>query len=91
MQSGQLEKCAPSIATPLINWYLLSMFTLPSTAPTGLEMQALKQAHDLMQEMRLTSGLPEDIRNELTFCLRHFPISYMFQSDHWNQMNGGGL
>jgi hypothetical protein len=63
------------------------MLTPAPVSPASSEMHALQQAHDLMQEMRSTSGLPEDVRNDLTFCLRHFPDRDMFQYDYWNQID----
>lgn len=63
------------------------MLTPAPVSPASSEMHALRQAYDLMQEMRSTSGLPEDVRNDLPFCLRHFPDSDMFQYDYWNQID----
>jgi len=89
--SGPLKTSTFFVANSTVCWYLSLMFTAPPITPTSSEMLALQRAHELMQEMCSTSGLPEDVRNELMFCLRHYPESYMFQYDLWSPLNADVL
>lgn len=53
------------------------------------EMLALNEAYSLMQDLRVAKNLPEDIRHELTYCLRHFPEISGGKVDFWTATKGG--
>lgn len=59
-------------------------------APLSPEMVALAKAYKLMQKLRFTSNLPEDVRRELTFCQRHFPNMLMYTAEYWHTADGSG-
>ena len=61
---------------------------IPEAPQHSPEMTAITQAYELMQELRFTSGLPDDVRQELTYCLRHFPDMTMYSTEIWQTARG---